>query len=165
MAVLEWSDALSLDLPLMDDTHREFVDLLARVEHADDTRLLAEWRTLIDHTTDHFGREDDWMRRTGFASTNCHALQHRVVLQAMREGLDAGRSGRTALVREMARELAPWFVHHAQTMDAALALHMRGVGFDPVTGDLRMPQALPAQPLTGCGSAACDSSVRVQEAA
>ena len=30
MAHLEWSDALNLDLPLMDDTHREFVDLLAR---------------------------------------------------------------------------------------------------------------------------------------
>jgi len=29
MACLEWSDALSLDLPLMDDTYREFVDLLA----------------------------------------------------------------------------------------------------------------------------------------
>ena len=29
MAALEWSDALALDLPLMDDTHREFVDLLA----------------------------------------------------------------------------------------------------------------------------------------
>ena len=28
MAYLEWSGALSLDFPLMDDTHREFVDLL-----------------------------------------------------------------------------------------------------------------------------------------
>ena len=34
MAALEWSDALALDLPLMDDTHREFVDLLAQVEQA-----------------------------------------------------------------------------------------------------------------------------------
>ena len=32
MALLEWSDALSLDLPLMDDTHHEFVELLALVE-------------------------------------------------------------------------------------------------------------------------------------
>ena len=29
MHTLQWSDALSLDLPLMDDTHREFVGLLA----------------------------------------------------------------------------------------------------------------------------------------
>ena len=41
MAHLEWSDALNLDLPLMDDTHHEFVELLATVEAAPDTTLLA----------------------------------------------------------------------------------------------------------------------------
>ena len=33
---LAWSDALSLELDFMDDTHREFVDLLAATELADD---------------------------------------------------------------------------------------------------------------------------------
>ena len=36
MPNLEWSDALALDLPAMDDTHREFVDLLAAVNAAPD---------------------------------------------------------------------------------------------------------------------------------
>ena len=34
MAHLEWSDALNLDLPLMDDTHREFVDWMASTRFA-----------------------------------------------------------------------------------------------------------------------------------
>jgi hypothetical protein len=55
----------------------------------------------------------------------------------------------------MACELAVWFVQHAQTMDAALALHLRSVGFDAASGEVRMPQALPAAPVHGCGSAAC----------
>ena len=155
MAALEWSASLSLDLPLMDETHQEFVVLLGLVEAAGDDQLLPLWRELVDHTIAHFGREDEWMRTTGFSSSNCHTLQHRVVLEAMQEGLQAGRGGQLALVRHMARELAAWFVQHAQTMDAALALHMRSVGFDPATGELLMPEALPAAPLQGCGSASC----------
>ena len=86
MAALEWSDALALDLPLMDDTHREFVDLLAQVEQADDATVVQRWQELVDHTEHHFGQEDAWMASTRFASGNCHTTQHKVVLQVMREG-------------------------------------------------------------------------------
>ncbi len=42
-------DALSLDLPAMDDTQREFVDLLAEVETANDETLLTHLRMLSQH--------------------------------------------------------------------------------------------------------------------
>lgn len=155
MAALQWSQALVLDAPVMDRTHEEFVALLAEVEDSRDDQLLAGWSALIDHTDAHFAREDQWMRATGFSSANCHSVQHKVVLQAMRDGLTAGRRGDLPLVREMARQLGAWFVHHAQTMDAGLALHLRSMGFDMETGDIGRPHALPTQPLQGCGSAAC----------
>ncbi|MDE2402432.1 MAG: hemerythrin domain-containing protein [Burkholderiales bacterium] len=156
MPRLEWSDALSLDLPLMDDTHREFVDLLADVESAsDNAALLARFEALIDHTDDHFGREDRWMRDTGFAAINCHASQHEVVLKVLREGLQRARVGDFEPARQMAYELASWFPQHAQTMDAALALHLRGVGYDPASGEVRSPDALPRQDIAGCGGSTC----------
>lgn len=155
MPNLEWSDALVLDLPVMDDTHREFVDLLALVEGADDDTLLAHWRTLIDHTDDHFGREDQWMQATRFSSSNCHSVQHKVVLQVMREGLKHGETGHLAIVRQMAKELAVWFPQHAQAMDAALALHLRRVGYDTATGQVHAPDALPQEMIHGCGGTTC----------
>lgn len=151
MPSLQWSDALALDLPLMDDTHREFVELLAHVEASDDTTLLDAWQTLIAHTDDHFGREDEWMKNTRFASSNCHSMQHEVVLKVMREGLERGQTGDLASVRQMASELGLWFPQHAQSMDAALALHLRRVGYDPLTGIVSAPQALPADMIHGCG--------------
>jgi len=93
MAQLEWSDALVLDLAEMDHTHHEFVDLLARVETAPDDSVVHHWAELITHTEAHFGQEDAWMRDTGFSSSNCHSLQHKVVLQVMREGLRNGHEG------------------------------------------------------------------------
>ena len=155
MPNLEWSDALALDLPAMDDTHREFVDLLAQVETAADHALLDHWRVLLDHTAEHFSREDRWMKETRFSSSNCHSVQHKIVLQVMREGLTGGETGNLKMLRDMARELALWFPQHAQTMDAALALHLRGIGYDPVTGVVAMPEALPRDIIHGCGGASC----------
>ena len=163
MAQLEWSDALALDLPLMDDTHREFVDLLAAVERADDAQLLPEWEALVEHTDSHFAMEDAWMASTRFASGNCHSQQHKVVLAVMREGAVKGAQGDLTTIRHMAAELGPWFSHHAQNMDAALALHMRSAGFDPVSGELLKPEALPAEPITGCGGA-CSTPEHKEEA-
>lgn len=165
MAQLEWSDALALDLPLMDDTHREFVDLLAIVERADDAQLLAAWQALVDHTDTHFSMEDAWMASTRFASGNCHSMQHKVVLQVMREGTARAQQGDNKVLRVMAGELGLWFPQHAQSMDAALALHLRRVGFDPATGTVHAPQALPGELIHGCGGATCSDAMADSEAA
>jgi hemerythrin-like metal-binding protein len=139
---LAWSDALSLELDFMDDTHREFVDLLAATELAEDDNLRERFAALIAHTEDHFGGEDRWMKDTQFSSTHCHTTQHNVVLEVMREGLRRGREkGDMAVMRQMAHELGIWFPQHAQTMDAALALHLRRVGYDAETGIVSAPEA------------------------
>lgn len=155
MPNLEWSDALALDLPAMDRTHQEFVDLLAAAEAAGDDTLLTCWRALVAHTDDHFGREDRWMEATQFAASNCHSVQHRIVLQVLREGTARGEAGDLAPIRQMIRELAVWFPQHADMMDAALALHLQRVGFDTETGHIARPEALPAGMIHGCGGATC----------
>ena len=71
-------------------------------------------------------------------------------------------------MRQVAHELGSWFPQHVQGMDAALALHLRGVGYDAATGIVHIPQAVPAEALHGCGSAACSpatASMTVVEAA
>jgi len=140
MTRLQWSDALSLDLPAMDDSHREFVKLLDLAHEADDASLIGHWRNLIAHTGTVFDREDQWMHATRFSSAHLHSTQHKVVLQVMREGLTAQASGDLTQIRKMAAELGQWFTNHAQSMDAALALHLRKTGYDPATGVLSMPE-------------------------
>lgn len=165
MLNLEWSDALVLGLPQMDDTHREFVELLAQVENAADDALPGHWRTLVDHTDEHFSREDRWMLDTRFSSSNCHTMPHKVVLQVMREGLLMAQAGDFRPLRYMARELALWFPQHAQTMDAALALHLRGIGYDPVTCVVSVPGALPKDTIQGCGGLSCSDSPALEPTA
>lgn len=125
MESVQWSDALNLDFAPMDTAHRVFVLLLAMAQTATDEALPAAWGVLLAHTEQQFGEEDRWMRDTHFASASNHLLQHHVVLNLLREGTAMARSGRLAPVREMAGELGDWFIKHTQSMDAALALHMR----------------------------------------
>ena len=168
MPALEWSQDFVLDLPQMDSTHQEFVELLAAVEAATDTALLPAWQQLVIHTDDHFSREDRWMVETRFSSSNCHTMQHKVVLQIMQQGSVQCQAGDLAMVRQMAKELAVWFPQHAQAMDAALATHLKRVGYDPVTGIVHAPDALPHAEIHGCAGDSCTdtrSSAEVASAA
>ena len=155
MTTLQWSDSYTLDIPFMDDTHREFVDLLAAVVNASDADLLPAWRILIDHTDEHFEREDQCMRNTRFAASNCHSSQHQIILQVMREGDVRGLAGELDVVRQMANELGVWFPQHAHSMDTALAYHLRNVGYDAATGIIHSPQALPTDEIHGCAGESC----------
>jgi hemerythrin len=64
-------------------------------------------------------------------------MQHRLILQVMRDGQARALKGDITPVRLMTRELQVWFPQHAQSMDAALASHLQSVGFDPATGEMK----------------------------
>ena len=163
MPALEWSQELCMNLPLMDETHQEFVMLLADVQNADDAILVGRWERLVEHTQDHFDREDQWMVHTRFASSNCHSSQHEVVLNIMKEGTRRGQSGELDVIRQMASELVVWFPAHAQAMDSALATHLQRVCYDPITGIVHAPEALPAEEIHGCGDSTCSDPVTQPE--
>ena len=160
MSALVWSEQLALQHAQMDATHVEFVELLAQADAALDgepAELLRRFNVLVDHTVEHFAQEDRWMAATGFTPENCHAFQHKAVLDVMKEC-----ARRAALsdepdfepLRVAVKELAIWFPQHAASMDAGLALHMAEVGFDAATGTLRQPLAA-EEATSGCGSASC----------
>lgn len=77
------------------------------------------------------------------------------------EGLVQANGGDVVALRNMANELSVWFLKHAQTMDAALALHLRRVGHDPLTGKVQHPGALPANLIQGCSAGECIGAATV----
>ena len=63
MAVMEWNETLVLDRGLMDDTHREFIELLNRLADAPDETMLPVLDEFIEHTEEHFAQEQRWMEQ------------------------------------------------------------------------------------------------------
>lgn len=125
MVTLSWSSTLELGFPPIDNLHRNLVDVLASAEECEDADVTAHWQALVACAQTLFENEDRWMKRTGFASAPHHALEHRVVLNVLREGLVMSRQGELAKVRTLTQELARWLPKHIQSLDAALALHLR----------------------------------------
>jgi hemerythrin-like metal-binding protein len=168
MPTLNWTDALALQQPLMDDTHREFVDLLGEVEAAlqqpDPAPAVgATLGRFVAHTEAHFAQEDAWMATIGFAPTNCHATQHAQVLQLLREVQRRAKDdGNLSLVAQLVPALAEWFVPHAQNMDGGLAQVMQATGFDPATGTMTHPPEAPSdaafEPSPEAAAPACHSA-------
>lgn len=126
MNPIEWTDDLRLDCEAMDRLNRDFVERLARAQAAPDATLAQAWSALLEHSLQHFAREDAWMRQTRHPQAEQHALQHRVVIHVLREGMAKALAGDLLPVRDTAQELAAWFVKHNRTLDAALAGHLRG---------------------------------------
>ena len=131
MVTSRWSEELSLNLPFMDQEHHTFLQHLSAVDNADNAGLSPMWGALVTCTAEHFHRENLWMHATSYTAFREHAIQHRVVLEVMREGLLQADEGRYLQVREMANQLRGWYTKHVQTMDAALALHLRSMRFEP----------------------------------
>lgn len=127
MQVLKWTPSMWVGFDPMDNMNRVFMERLEQAQTAPDDQVVETWRALVDHTTQQFGTEDRWMHSEAFATAQQHTLEHRVVLNLLREGLAQARRGDLAPARQMADELGAWFSRHTQSLDAALALHMRRV--------------------------------------
>jgi len=129
--LLEWSDKLALDQTVMDDTHREFVELLNRVGAASDDNLLASLDDFIAHSEEHFAQEERWMQEFAFPPLHCHQGEHANVLEVMREVRKRVDDGQVQLGKTLSEAIAEWFPQHAGSMDAVLALYMKDIGYVP----------------------------------
>ena len=158
--ILQWSPQHELGVLRMDTTHREFVDLLNTLHDAPDEEMLAALDALLEHTVEHFAQENRWMELLAFGPAHCHLPEHDGILQVGREVRGMVLDKKYELGRVLARELAPWFVNHAATMDNMLATFIRARGYDPdrpfEEQTLNLTDPLPAAAM--CDPADCESS-------
>lgn len=120
-ASFEWSDKFLLGYGPMDAVHREFVELVNALLTCSDAELPARLDAFIEHAERHFAEELEWMQKTAFPPTQCHADEHAAVLRSTYEVRELVAAGNVEIARKLAAELARWFPGHADYMDSALA--------------------------------------------
>jgi hemerythrin-like metal-binding protein len=127
---MEWNTAFVLGDERVDETHREFVEMVNAVGDASDEAMLAAIDALIVHTREHFEREQGWMAATDFPPTHCHVDEHAGVLEAVLETRNYVAEGKYHVGRVLARELGAWFESHAASMDTMLVQWLKTHDFD-----------------------------------
>ena len=115
-----------LGVPQMDETHREFMELVNQLDSADKPAFMELFPLLVEHTEAHFDSEQVLMRSTAFPAIREHTDEHQRILGQMHRLADKVAGGSIAMARAFVREQLPdWFELHAATMDSALAAHVK----------------------------------------
>lgn len=122
-----WSEGYALGNAQMDDTHREFVDLIDALMGASDEEFLGVLDRFVTHTEQHFAQETEWMQAHEFPAVGCHEMEHKQVLASTVAVRERVANGDVAVGRYLVKLLAEWFPQHATSMDRALSDWMRDV--------------------------------------
>ncbi len=133
MSDIAWKAEYELGQPTMDQTHREFIDWLARLDRAPEAEFLGSFDGFIAHTDAHFALERSWILASRFPADSCHLNMHDEILSIARFVREKVAEGNLKMGRKIVRELVDWFEDHAATMDTALATWIRDTGFDVTT--------------------------------
>lgn len=129
MALVAWKTDFELGIAPLDDTHKEFIDWLNRLDAASDEEFIAGLPGLIEHTKAHFEMERRWMVGSSFPPIACHKGIHDEIVKIAEFVQGKLSKGDLTLARGFIQELVPWFEDHAGTMDAALAQWIIGTGY------------------------------------
>lgn len=131
MPVMEWNESLTLDRGVMDETHREFVELLNRLADAPGNQLLGVLDEFIAHSEGHFAQEQRWMEQMTYPPLECHVREHDGVMEIAHAVRARVAAGEMRFGPVLAKAVAEWFSNHAASMDNVLALYMKEKGFEP----------------------------------
>lgn len=126
MDVLEWTPAMELGNPAIDEAHRALFDEMMRLYAAPDSELAEGLPRLCDRLERDFREEEDLMEAMDLPEVKEHREQHARVLSALHHV----EVGEPAEAREALMLLPQWFQLHLATMDRSLAagLHPASMG-------------------------------------
>jgi len=128
--LIEWrEDSLSVGITGMDNTHKEFIDIINSLGQATDDQFPALFNRLLEHTQQHFQYEDIAMEKSGFPPKFIHRNEHYRILDELKQLAITIDTGNISAARNfVCRYLPEWFPIHAATMDRALACHLKASG-------------------------------------
>ncbi|MCA1909167.1 MAG: bacteriohemerythrin [Magnetospirillum sp.] len=138
MAVLRWSDELSVGVSSLDADHHALVDLINDLGKAiDEKRGGAVVVSVLDrlgtHVAEHFTREEALLRQCGYPEADDHAQQHSTTLGRLRELQALAAEDDEAAAHAVQEFLKAWFINHVVGND----LKLRDFFLEKGVADLR----------------------------
>jgi hemerythrin-like metal-binding protein len=122
MALLEWSDELSVGIDIIDKQHMILVraiNLLAMALEKNSERelLAAIFETLADYTVTHFSYEEELFEHFGYPETQQHRDAHQGLLNKVVELKTKFDAGEDNLGPDVLRFLVEWLTKHIMGTD------------------------------------------------
>ena len=128
MVGLQWSEAMSVGVPALDDDHRclvRIINLLENVRENDSSQVADRvLDTLGMYCRCHFAREEQVMAACEFPALTFHRSEHEKFTEMVhrlreRHSADQESGHDSNMVRELLERLTAWLRHHILIQDMA----------------------------------------------
>ena len=127
-----WTEDLSVGHELIDADHQYIFDIAKRLHteitedpDAEYSIVGAVLVELIDHTGDHFKREETLMQEIGFPGYEAHKLEHALLMNKVNNLHRQFMDGRRDVAIEVWAFLQKWLISHILNSDMELGRYIR----------------------------------------
>ena len=122
MALFEWTPTLSVGVTEMDDQHKKLIDIINRLNEAMKTGKAKEvlapiLKEMADYTVYHFGVEEGYMQKFGYAGLASQKTEHKKYVDRMNELNRDFSSGKLMITLDVMTFLKEWLSKHIQGTD------------------------------------------------
>ena len=123
-----WQDRFSLGIPVIDEQHKQLVDLVEEVKGLihdaedgvdcyDDITYVLE--SLKDYTISHFAEEEAMMEAHGYNKLNAHRMEHAAFVAKVQDFLSKDIDfEQLSLLEDVVTFLLDWIIEHILVTDS-----------------------------------------------
>jgi len=131
MPLLTWNDALALSVEVIDEQHKQMVDLLNQAYGAITTGSSPETvgvilAGLIDHTISHFATEEQVMEGAAYPGLAIHKGEHELLTSRVLGLERAFLAGQVQPTIDTLLFLKGWLLDHIEGHDMLLGAYLHG---------------------------------------
>lgn len=133
MALLTWSDKLSVGVRKFDEEHKQLVRLVNQLHEAMKAGqgkqvLSGILQNLISYTQNHFAAEEQLMKSQGYPDYAEHKKEHNSLTLSVLDLQKQFQAGSVLLSQTVMDFLKDWLATHIQGMDKAYGPFLNGKG-------------------------------------
>jgi hemerythrin-like metal-binding protein len=121
MAIFEWDESISLNIPLIDDQHRQLIGWVAALNDAVQKSAGAQaieqvLLNLTDYVFNHFSEEERLMLSIDFPGLDSHRQEHNFFVTRLEEIMERFQNGEE-IGNDTLEFMSDWIVGHIKGTD------------------------------------------------
>ncbi|CAG0957889.1 bacteriohemerythrin [Geobacter sp.] len=133
MALITWSDTLSVKVKQFDDQHKKLVDMVNQLFDAMKTgkgsQVMGDiLKQLIAYTQTHFAAEERLLKQYAYPDFEAHKKEHNALVMQVLDLQKQFQEGKPVLTQNIMTFLRDWLSRHIQGDDKKYGVFLNGKG-------------------------------------
>ncbi|ANA39328.1 bacteriohemerythrin [Geobacter anodireducens] len=133
MALISWSDSLSVKVKQFDDQHKKLVDMVNQLFDAmkagKGNQVMGDiLKSLIQYTQTHFAAEERVLKQHGYPDLEAHKKEHNALVMQVLDLQKQLQEGKSVLTQHVMTFLRDWLSKHIQGDDKKYGVYLNGKG-------------------------------------